>query len=93
VPAAIASCLLVSVAVGALYVTSLPKYLALALEPASLLLMPGLVIAIAVAGQHDFAASVVVEVSAGFYLVVFWLWFRCRARASRQRGGRSGQTP
>ena len=87
--AAIAAGMLTSAAVAALYVTSLPKFVAMALEPMSLFLMPGLVVAMAVAGRHDLAGKLVVEVSAVFYLGLFWVWFWWRGRAARQAGGSS----
>ena len=87
--AALAAGLLLAASVGALYLTSTPRFVALALEPISLFLLPGLVVAMAVAGPHDLEASTVLEASAVFYVAVFWLWFRWRGRAARQAGSRS----
>lgn len=87
------SCLLtgslIGLAYGGLFVTAAPEAVSLAVEPFSLLLMPGLLVALAIAGQHDFSPAVVLLASAGFYLIFFvgalsWRMRRLRAhRGSR----------
>ena len=81
---AVGSAALVWAAVGAMYVTSAPKWVTLLVEPESLFLLPGLVVAIVVAGQHDLSATVVVEASAGFYFLAFFVWFWWRGRWARR---------
>ena len=63
---------LVSVATAAMYVTAAPKFVSLLIEPFSLLLMPGLVVAVILAGPHDFGPGSVVFIAAIFYCFVFW---------------------
>jgi hypothetical protein len=82
--------LMIAAAAG-LYVAASPAWVSLLLEPFSLLLMPGLVIALVTAGSHDFAPDVVIAVSAAFYAGFVYaalLWRSARRRAAEPR--RSG---
>jgi hypothetical protein len=88
---ALASVLMIA-ATAALHVSSAPKWASLLLEPFSLLLMPGLVIALATSGSHDFGPDVVIAVSAAFYVGFLYaalLWLASRKRAAQPRGGGS----
>ena len=62
----------VSIATAAMFVTTAPKLVSLLVEPFSLLLMPGLVVAIIIAGPHDFSPGSVVFISAVFYFAFFY---------------------
>ena len=64
--------LLIYVATEAMYVTTAPKLVSLIVEPFSLLLMPGLVVAILLAGAHDFTPGSVLFLSAIFYFAFFY---------------------
>ncbi len=82
-------------AAAALYVTSAPAWVSLLIEPFSLLLMPGLVIALATSGSHDFAPDVVIAVSAAFYVGFVYaalLWRAARKRPAQPRGSGSRST-
>jgi hypothetical protein len=72
---------LMYVACDAMYFTTAPKLISLLVEPFSLLLMPGLVVAIAFAGAHDFTPISVVCIAAAFYFGFFYcaLWRVARA--------------
>jgi len=63
---------LVTVASGAMFVTSAPKFVSLLAEPFSLLLMPGLVAAVILSGPHDFVPIDVVYLAAIFYFCFFF---------------------
>jgi hypothetical protein len=69
--------------VGAMYVTTAPKWVSLAIEPVSLFLLPGLVVSLAIAGPHDFSPLWVAAASDTFYFALFyWLFSRWDRRAS-----------
>ncbi len=76
---AFCSCALVAVAVSALFVTSAPESISMLTEPVSLLLMPGLMIAMLSANLHDYSPFVVIQGSLIFYCVLFYAVFRSRA--------------
>jgi hypothetical protein len=57
---------------AAMFVTSAPRLVSLLVEPFSLLLMPGLVVAILIAGPHDFTPIGVVAIASAFYLAFFY---------------------
>ena len=63
---------LLYVATQAMFVTTAPKIISLIVEPFSLLLMPGLVVAILLAGAHDFTPGSVLFVAAIFYFAFFY---------------------
>lgn len=69
---AVLSAVVVAVATEAMFVTTAPKLVSLLVEPFSLLLMPGLVAAILIAGPHDFSPGSVVFISAVFYFGFFY---------------------
>ena len=75
-------------ATSSLYVTAEPKWISLLLEPLSLLLFPGVAIAMATAGRDDFSPDAVVEASAVFYLVCVYVWLLWRSRRTRPAGQR-----
>jgi len=81
--AALLAALLVSVATVAMYVTSAPKIVSLLVEPFSLLLMPGLVVAVTLSGPHDFSPGSVVFIAAIFYFGFFYWALPGIARAVR----------
>jgi uncharacterized membrane protein YoaK (UPF0700 family) len=86
VVAVLLTTLLMLCAAGALYVTSGPRWVSLLVEPVSLILLPGLVIALATSGSHDFPPEVVLAVSAAFYVGLLYaaqIWFAMRRRSSR----------
>ncbi len=62
----------IGIAYAALFVTTAPAPVSLLAEPFSLLLTPGLLIALAIAGHHDFSPSTVLLASAIFYFVLFF---------------------
>ena len=71
---------LLACACAALFVTAAPAALSLLIEPVSLLLTPGLLLALAIAGHHDFAATHVIVGSAVFYFAFFYAVLALRAR-------------
>jgi hypothetical protein len=74
---------LTAAATASLYLTAAPKWISLLLEPLSLLLLPGLVLAMVAAGKQDFSPEVVVEAAAVFYLLCVYGWLLWRARSRR----------
>ena len=69
--AALLTAALLAAGSAALFVTSAPAAISLLLEPFSLLLTPGMLIAVAVYGSHDDASANAVLVASGcFYFVV-----------------------
>ena len=70
--AALLSAVLVAVATAGMYVTTAPRLISLLLEPFSLLLMPGLVVAVMLAGPHDFSPGSVVFIAVVFYCGFFF---------------------
>ena len=57
-----------------------PEWISITLEPLSLLLMPGFVVALLAAGLHDLDPSIIVQVSIIFYLIFFYVWLSWRSR-------------
>jgi hypothetical protein len=86
--ALVSTAALVGLAVAAIYVTTAPAVISLTLEPFSLLLLPGLVASIVLAGPHDFSPSLVIYVSFAFYLALIYagltLWSRRTRLGPRQ---------
>jgi hypothetical protein len=64
--------LLLYLATEAMFVSTAPKLVSLVVEPFSLLLMPGLVVAIVLAGPHDFTPGSVLFIAAMFYFAFFY---------------------
>ena len=64
--------LLLYLATEAMFVSTAPKLVSLVVEPFSLLLMPGLVVAIILAGPHDFTPGSVLFIAAMFYFAFFY---------------------
>ena len=86
--AALLTAVLVTVASGAMFVTSAPKFVSLLAEPFSLLLMPGLVAAVILSGPHDFIPMDVVYLAAIFYFCFFfWALPRIAKAVQFQRPG------
>ena len=83
--AVLLTAVLVSVATAGMFVTSAPRLVSLLLEPFSLLLMPGLVVAIVLAGPHDFSPGSVVFIAAIFYCGFFY-WVLPRIAKAVQFG-------
>lgn len=71
------------VATSALFSTTLPAAVSLAVEPLSLLLMPGLFVALATAGSHDIEPNVILRISAIFYFLFFCIVLLRRPRAHK----------
>ena len=87
--ATILTCILVGLATEGMFVTSAPKALSLLIEPFSLLLMPGLLVAVLLGGAHDFSPLSVVCVAAVFYFG-FFFWVLTRwAKSTRIQTSRS----
>lgn len=92
------SCVLVGVASLAMMLTTAPRAVNLVFEPLSLLLLPGIVVAIAwttaqghahrhtrtFADNHDFSVSFVVLCTLAFYFVVLYWLLHLRARTAAQ---------
>ena len=90
---ALLTSVLVAVAAEGLFVTSAPRLVSLLVEPFSLLLMPGLVVAVVLAGPHDFSPLSVVCIAAVFYFG-FFFWALTRwARSTRIRAAGSRPRP
>jgi hypothetical protein len=86
------SAVLTAAATTALYVTAAPKWISLLLEPLSLLLLPGLAIAMVVAGRQDFSPQAVIEASALFYLLCAYAWLLWRVARTRSPAHRRTAT-
>jgi len=88
--ATLLTAVLMAVATAAIFVTTAPKWVSLAIEPVSLILLPGLIVSVVLAGPHDFSPWIVVWVSSGLYFVSFYgaLWLRARRAAYARRGSR-----
>ncbi len=70
--AAAATALLLYVSTQAMLVTTAPKIVSLLVEPFSLFLLPGLVVAVLLAGAHDFTPGAVLFIAAIFYMAIFY---------------------
>ncbi len=68
-----------------MFVSTAPAPISLLLQPFSLLWMPGLLVALAVAGPHDFSPHLVVIVSFAFYLAFFYYVLRWRRQARTRK--------
>ena len=81
---------LILLSCAGMYVTTAPRLISLLVEPFSLLLMPGLVVAILIAGAHDFTPTSVVCIAAGVYFGLFYwaLAWRAKAAQSARSGSR-----
>ncbi len=77
---------IVALASAALYVTSAPPVVSLLVEPISLLLLPGLLVALVAAEPHDFTAmsvlvwSMLVYTPVSFFALRRWTSARMRRR-------------
>ena len=80
--AGLATIVLMLAGTSALYVTSAPAWVSLLVEPFSLLLLPGLMVALVTSGSHDFAPEAVIAVSAAFY--VGFIYVALLRRAARR---------
>ncbi len=76
---------IVALASSAMYVTTAPPLVSLLVEPFSLLLLPGLVVAMIAAGPHDFTAHSVLLWSLLIYAGLSFFALRRRASARTQR--------
>ncbi len=79
---------LIGLAVAGIFFTTAPELLSLLAEPFSLLLMPGLLVSLAVAGPHDYSPNIVLLVSLACYIVFFYFvlsWIARRRRLVRAR--------
>ena len=74
------SAILTATAVAAVYATTGPAIVCLLIEPLSLLLFPGLVVALGAAGAHDFSPNSVIYAAFAWYVIFFYLIFTWRYR-------------
>ncbi len=81
--ATLCASILVAIASAANFLTTAPKFISLLFEPLSLLLIPGLLASLLVAGPHDYNPLLVFQVSLVFYIVVFYWGLNWRARRAR----------
>jgi len=88
--AILATIVLVVAGTSALYVTSAPAWVSLLVEPFSLLLLPGLMVALVTSGSHDFAPEAVIAVSAAFYVGFIYVALLLRAARRRSAQLRAG---
>jgi hypothetical protein len=63
---------LVAIASAANFLTTAPKAFSLLFEPFSLLLMPGLLASLVLAGPHDYSIDTVLTTSVVFYAIFFY---------------------
>ncbi len=77
---ALAAAVVVAIAYSGMFVAMAPRLISESVEPLSLLLLPGLFVAIVSAGPHDFQPAIVVKISALFWFLVAFLFFSWRAR-------------
>ncbi len=77
---------------GLLFATA-PAWASLIFEPLSLLLIPGLGIAMALSGPHDLEPSVVVTASIVVYFLLFFALLEARAWRRRNRAAASHTLP
>ncbi len=77
---ALTSAALLAVAYSGMFVAMAPRWLSESIEPLSLLLLPGLLFAIASVGPHDFKPEAVLKASALFWFLVSFLLYTWRAR-------------
>ena len=82
---ALLTALLILISSAAIYVTTAPRLVSLLVEPFSLLLMPGLVVAVLIAGAHDFTPAGVVAIASVFYVGLFY-WALGRRQSTTQIG-------
>ena len=75
---------LIGIAYSGMFVAMAPRFISEFVEPLSLLLLPGLLFAIASVGPHDFQPETVLKASALFWFLAAFLFFTWRARASRR---------
>jgi hypothetical protein len=72
--------ILIGLGSGAVFLTTESRVLSYLLEPLSLLLLPGLLIALGAAGAHDFSPNSVIYAAFAWYIVFFYLIFTWRYR-------------
>lgn len=80
---AVTAAVIVAIAYSGMFVAMAPRLISEAVEPLSLLLLPGLLFAIASAGPHDFQPDTVLQASALFWFLIAFLFFTWRARTRR----------
>ena len=80
---ALAAAALVGIAYSGMFVAMAPRLISETVEPLSLLLLPGLLFAIASVGPHDFQPDTVLKASALFWFLATFLLFTWRARTRR----------
>ena len=79
---------IVALSAAAMYAAPAPTAVSILVEPLSLLLLPGLLVALVAAGPHDFTAQAVLASAFLIYAVAFFLLLHFRAGARTQRGSR-----
>ena len=77
---ALTTAAILTVALSGMFVAMAPRLISESVEPLSLLLVPGLLFAIASVGPHDFKPETVIKVAALFWFLVAFLFFTWRAR-------------
>ncbi len=80
VQAILCATIVVAVASAANFLTTAPKLISLVFEPFSLLLIPGLIASLLIAGPHDYSPIIVVQFSLVFYVLAFYWVLTRRAR-------------
>ena len=80
---AVTTAAILAVALSGMFVAMAPRLISESIEPLSLLLLPGLLFAIASVGPHDFKPDTVVKVAALFWFVTafFFLTWRAHTRS------------
>ncbi len=72
--------ILIGLSVAGIFFTAAPEFVSLLAEPFSLLLMPGLLVSLVVAGPHDYSPIIVLFVSLACYTVFFFFGLSWLAR-------------
>ncbi len=80
---AVVAAAILALACSGMFVAMAPRLISESVEPLSLLLLPGLLFAIASVGPHDFQPETVLQTSALFWFLIAFLFFTWRARNRR----------
>jgi hypothetical protein len=87
--ASVATAIVVGIGSAGMLFTTGPEWASLLFEPASLVLLPGLFIGMAISGPHDLYPQVVMNGTILFYFLLFWAVLEWRAWRQRRRRRRS----
>ena len=83
VGAALLTGLVLTIACASLFFTTASRAVSLAVEPVSLLLMPGLLVSLATAGSHDIPPEQILRISTAFYFLLFCFLLLRRPRTHK----------